>query len=290
MGYLKVVKNRAYFKKYQTKMRRRREGKTGYYARRKMIFQDKDKYRTPKYRLIVRITNKNVIAQVAHSEIVGDKIICAAYSYELAKYGITLGLTNYAACYATGLLMARRLLQKLNLDKTFVGVSDAKKIGEDFTQEEVKERRPFKCILDVGLARTTTGARIFAVMKGMCDGGVYVPHSPSRFVGAGENDKALRGRILGAHVASYMKHLSEENADLYKKQFGRFIKAGISPDSLEKMYLEAHKKIRENPAAAKHDAKKEYKKRPQNKKLTLEQRKANIQAKLAKIAEQEKKE
>lgn len=64
MGFVKVVKNRAYFKRYQTKFKRRREGKTDYYARKRLTVQDKNKYNTPKYRLIVRFTNKDIIAQV----------------------------------------------------------------------------------------------------------------------------------------------------------------------------------------------------------------------------------
>lgn len=36
-------------------------------------------------------------------------IVCAAYSHELPKYGVTVGLTNYAAAYCTGLLVARRV-------------------------------------------------------------------------------------------------------------------------------------------------------------------------------------
>ena len=248
-----------------------------------MIFQEKDKFNAPKYRLVVRITNKTVIAQVVYSEIIGDKVLCAAYSFELPKYGVTLGLTNYAAAYCTGLLLARRLLTKLGMDKQFKGEEDNKKIGADFTQEEVEERRPFKCILDVGLARTTTGSKVFAVMKGMCDGGVYVPHSASRFVGAGEDEEALRSRILGGHVANYMKELSAQDGELYKKQFGRFIAKGIAPENLEQIYIDAHKKIRENPVAEKKE-KKEYPKRAQTKKLTLEERKANIQKKLEAIA------
>ena len=34
----------------------------------------------------------------------------------------------------------------------------------------------FRCFLDVGLARTTTGARIFGAMKGAVDGGLDIPH------------------------------------------------------------------------------------------------------------------
>jgi large subunit ribosomal protein L5e len=40
------------------------EGKTDYYARRALIHQDKNKYNTPKYRLVVRFTNKDIICQV----------------------------------------------------------------------------------------------------------------------------------------------------------------------------------------------------------------------------------
>lgn len=47
--------------------------------------------------------------QIAYAKIEGDHIVCAAYSHELPKYGIAVGLTNYAAAYCTGLLLARRV-------------------------------------------------------------------------------------------------------------------------------------------------------------------------------------
>jgi large subunit ribosomal protein L5e len=55
MGFIKVVKNKAYYKRYQVKYRRRRANKTDYKARVAMVNQDKNKYQTPKYRLVVRI-------------------------------------------------------------------------------------------------------------------------------------------------------------------------------------------------------------------------------------------
>jgi large subunit ribosomal protein L5e len=64
MGYIKVLKNKAYSMRYQTKFRRRREGKTDYYARKRLVFQEKDKYDSRKYRLCVRRTNKRIITQV----------------------------------------------------------------------------------------------------------------------------------------------------------------------------------------------------------------------------------
>lgn len=87
-GFVKVVKNKQYFKRYQVKFKRRREGKTDYYARKRLIFQDKNKYNTPKYRLIVRLSNRDITCQIAYSRIEGDRIVCAAYSHELPNYGV----------------------------------------------------------------------------------------------------------------------------------------------------------------------------------------------------------
>lgn len=50
-----------------------------------------------------------IVLQIAYAKIEGDMIVCAAYSHELPKYGISVGLTNYAAAYCTGLLLARRV-------------------------------------------------------------------------------------------------------------------------------------------------------------------------------------
>lgn len=59
--------------------------------------------------MIVRFTNKDIICQVAYAKIEGDVVVCAAYAHELPRYGVKVGLTNYAAAYCTGLLLARRV-------------------------------------------------------------------------------------------------------------------------------------------------------------------------------------
>lgn len=135
-GFVKVVKNKQYFKRFQVKFKRRRQGKTDYYARKRLIVQDKNKYNTPKYRLVVRISNCDITCQVAYARIEGDKIVCAAYSHELPKYGVKVGLTNYAAAYCTGLLLARRLLKKLKLDTLYEGTAEAS--GGEFNVENVE--------------------------------------------------------------------------------------------------------------------------------------------------------
>jgi large subunit ribosomal protein L5e len=286
MVLVKVVKNRAYFKRYQPKFKRRRQGKTDYYARKRLTVQDKNKYNTPKYRLVVRFTNKDVIAQIAYSRIEGDKVVCAAYAHELPSYGIKLGLTNYAAAYATGLLLARRHLKAIQLDSIYKGIE--KVDGSDYNVEKEGDNpNPFMAVLDVGLARTSTGAKIFAVMKGVADGGINVPHSETRFFGYDPDSKeynagAHRDRIFGKHVAEYMQLLKDDNEEAYKRQFSKFIAAGIGPGSLEDMYKKAHAAIRENPGHAKKEPKKPAEQKRFNaKKLTLRERKHRVSNKKA---------
>jgi large subunit ribosomal protein L5e len=219
-----------------------------------LITQAKNKYGAPKYRLVVRFTNRDIIAQIITSEVSGDKVFCAAYAHELKAYGITHGLTNWSAAYSTGLLLARRTLKKLELDEDFTGVEEAD--GEFKLTEAVEidgeERRPFKVFLDVGLARTSTGARVFGAMKGASDGGLYVPHSENRFPGYDMEGKeldaeTLRKYIFGGHVAEYMETLADDDEERYKSQFSGYIDDDIEADGLEELYADAHKQIREDP-------------------------------------------
>jgi len=290
MGFVKVIKNKAYFKRFQVKFKRRREGKTDYFARRRLVVQDKNKYNTPKYRMIVRFTTKDIICQIAYAKIEGDVIICSAYSHELPRYGVKVGLTNYAAAYCTGLLMARRLLTKLKLADTYKGCEDVD--GDDyFVQGEDGQPGPFRCYLDVGLARTTTGARIFGVLKGAIDGGLDIPHSNKRFPGYDCESKEFnaevhRDHIFGQHVAKYMQMLQDEDEDLYKKQFSQFVKNGIAHDAVEDMYKKAHAAIRANPEPKAAEAKPERKegekqKRFNRKKMSFEQKAARVAQKKA---------
>ena len=69
--------------------------------------------------------------------------------------------------------MARRHLQKLKLDSVYKGKEE---VDGEYFDVEGSNPNPFTCVLDVGLARTTTGAKIFAVMKGVADGGIHIPH------------------------------------------------------------------------------------------------------------------
>jgi large subunit ribosomal protein L5e len=284
-GFTKIIKNKAYFKRYQVKFRRRREGKTDYFARKRLILQDKNKYNTPKYRLVVRFTNRDVIAQLIYAKIVGDFVVCAAYAHELPRYGVKVGLTNYAAAYATGLLLARRHLANLGLADQFPGNEDIGKFV--VTGKSGEGRRPFKALLDVGLKRTTSGARVFAALKGASDGGLYVPHSAKRFIGSQGNKadpEMIRKYITGGHVSEWMEELKERDSEAYERQFSRFIKNGISASDVEAMYLNAHKAIRADPSfksTAKPRPDDYVQKRFNPKKRTLAARKNRVRQVLA---------
>ncbi|KAJ8755409.1 hypothetical protein K2173_019207 [Erythroxylum novogranatense] len=279
MAFVKAQKTKAYFKRFQVKFKRRRAGKTDYRARIRLINQDKNKYNTPKYRFVVRFTNRDIVAQIVSASIAGDLVLAAAYSHELPRYGLEVGLTNYAAAYCTGLLLARRVLKMLEMDDEYEGNVEAS--GEDFSVEPT-ERRPFRALLDVGLIRTTTGNRVFGALKGALDGGLDIPHSDKRFAGFSKDSKQLdaevhRKYIYGGHVAAYMRTLAEDEPEKYQSHFSEYVKRGIEADGMEALYKKVHAAIRADPTAKKSDKPQPTEhKRYNAKRLTYEQRKAAL--------------
>ena len=279
MPFVKVQKNKAYFKRYQVKYRRRRQGKTDYYARKRLIVQHKAKYNTPKYRLVVRFTNRYCICQIVYSQIDCDRVLASAYSSELGRYGLKCGLKNYAAAYCTGLLVARRLLAKLSkgvedersLEKLYTGdeavsgeitfdeatLSETKR--KHFVEEVNDDVRPFRAFLDVGLKPTTSGSKIFAALKGAVDGGIDIPHNEKRFyMDEDDGDKkiysaeSMRERLLGGGVTEYMEHIKEqdeeEGTNNFGKLFSSYVKEGLGPENYQDTLLAVHKAIRADPS------------------------------------------
>ncbi|MBA0636857.1 hypothetical protein Godav_029013 [Gossypium davidsonii] len=240
-AYVKAQKSKAYFKRFQVKFKRRREGKTDYRARIRLINQDKNKYNTPKYRLVARFTNKDIVAQIIHASISGDIVLAAAYSHELPHYGLEVGLTNYAAAYCVGLLLARRVLKQLEMDTEYEGnVEGALDGGVDIPHSEKR----------------------FAGFN-----------KDSKQL----DPEVHRKYIYGGHVAAYMKNLMEDEPEKYQSHFSEYIKRGIEPDSIEGMYKKVHAAIRADPEAkkSKKEPPKEHK-RYNLKKLSYEERKAKL--------------
>merc|ERR1711988_365845 len=91
---------------------------------------------------------------------------------------------------------------------------------------------------DVGIARTSTGARVFGFLKGALDGGLDVPHSEKRFAGYLKEEEKLDTELVhkyihGGHVSEYMEELAEDEPEKYKQIFGKYIEEGIEADDLE---------------------------------------------------------
>lgn len=278
MVFVKVVKTNSYFKRYQTKPRRRRQNKTDYQARRSMIQQDKNKYEAKKYRFVVRKTNQKILCQIVTAHPQGDRIEYQAESTELKKFGLTAGLTNYAAAYATGLLLARRLLKSKGMETMYQGISGKDIDGDyfDIYKDDGalidQERRPFKCILDIGIYRATTGNKVFGALKGFTDGGVHVKHNNRRFPGfkvilpTEKGDKVKetydpavhKAKIFGTEINNYLNTFDNAKAERNKQQFTQWRKCitANKVKSLDELYAKVHEAIRKNPERATADVQK----------------------------------
>ncbi|MGA2627096.1 MAG: 50S ribosomal protein L18 [Candidatus Bathyarchaeia archaeon] len=126
---------------YNLPFRRRREGRTNYRKRRKLVTSGRT-------RLVVRPSNKHIAAQLVRAQADGDRILASAHSSELKEFGWKAPCGNLPAAYLTGLLAGQRA--KAN------GVTEA--------------------ILDIGLHANGPGSRLFAAAKGAIEAGVSVPH------------------------------------------------------------------------------------------------------------------
>ncbi len=123
--------------------RRKREGKTDYKKRLKLLLSHKP-------RLVIRKSLDNMIAQIVEYDEKGDKILVSAHSSELKKLGWKFSKGNLPAAYLTGLLAGAKAKKK--------------KISE--------------AMLDLGLQTSVRGSRIYACLKGVIDAGIKVPHNP----------------------------------------------------------------------------------------------------------------
>ncbi|MDG6222045.1 MAG: 50S ribosomal protein L18 [Candidatus Bathyarchaeota archaeon] len=186
--------------RYRVAFRRRREGKTNYRTRRALVLS-----RVP--RVVVRLSLKNVIAQVIEAESIGDKVVVSAHSHELVKtYGWKCNGGNIPSAYLTGLLCGYKALAN--------GVETA--------------------FLDIGLHIPVKGTRIFAALKGLVDAGVDVPHS--------EEILPEESRISGEHIAEYASQLSEE-PEVYKQKFSKYLAQKIKPEELPEHFSAVKEKI-----------------------------------------------
>merc|ERR1712113_880074 len=255
MTQARLSKAHSYFSRFKVKHGRRREYKTDFRARSRLIIQDINKYGASKYRMVVRFSNKDIICQVIYSTIFGDKTICSSYARELPHYGLKVGLTNYSAAYCVGLLCARRCIAKIGshsiMHKTLPNdESKYSETGNTPLTPLKKEHKPFTVFLDSGLKRTSSGSKIFAVLKGAVDGGLNIPHTTKRFVGYNNitkkyDQEVMNNHIFGEHVAQFMEELKFEDEDGFQRQFSQYINFRIKPRNLSTIYKTVHHSIRQ---------------------------------------------
>ncbi|MFQ6119760.1 MAG: 50S ribosomal protein L18 [Methanosarcinales archaeon] len=143
--------------RYKVPFRRRREGKTNYHKRLKLLLSKKP-------RLVVRKTSRNTIIQLIVPTKKGDETLLSANTSQLKKYGYNGATGNTPAAYLTGLLFGYCALEK-----------------------EYDE-----AVLDIGLHTSTKGSRIYAALKGVVDAGMQVPHDPVIF----PSEERIRGEHI----------------------------------------------------------------------------------------------
>ena len=183
--------------RYRVPWRRRREGKTNYRKRLKMVLSGKP-------RLVVRLTNKYVVVQVVEARIEGDRVIAAAHSIELGKrYGWKGDPNNTSASYLTGLLAGYRALLK--------GVREA--------------------VLDIGLRSPKRGARVFAALKGAVDAGLEVPHSSEIL----PDEDRIRGRHVEEYALMLRRENPERYKELFSQYLKRGLKPEALPEHFEEV-------------------------------------------------------
>jgi large subunit ribosomal protein L18 len=158
-----------------------------------------------KPRLVARGSLKNVSAQIVVAKPHGDEVLAAAHSRELKKHGWEAPMGNVPAAYLTGLLCGLKAKAK--------GVDEA--------------------ILDVGLVAPTKGSRLFAVLSGVSDAGIVVPH---------DEEKIVEERLKGEHVAKYAKSLGV-GSEGYSARFSKYLGQKLAPEKLSEHVAKAKAEI-----------------------------------------------
>ena len=185
---------------YNVPYRRRREGKTNYKLRKRLISSGLP-------RVVARKTRKHIIVQLIKPTLIGDEVITSAHSNELKKkYGWLGSLDNLPASYLTGLLCGYKAVAK--------GVDEA--------------------VLDIGLQTPSRGSRVFAVLKGLVDAGVHVPHD--------EEILPDETRITGQHIADYAEEISSDS-EIYSRMFSAYLSRGLPPQKIPEHFLSVKEKI-----------------------------------------------
>ncbi|MFQ3359642.1 MAG: 50S ribosomal protein L18 [Candidatus Poseidoniales archaeon] len=148
-------------KNQRLRFKRRRNGQTDYKRRMKLL-------RGNVPRAVVRVSNTQVTCQLVEFGTGGDKILSSVTGRILVdnyKWPSDISRKSVPATYLAGLALAKNAIS--------AGYKEA--------------------ILDIGLAASSPGSRVFAALRGMVDGGLDIPHGKSVLP---DDD-----RINGTHIS-----------------------------------------------------------------------------------------
>ncbi len=129
--------------RYRMPLKRRREGKTDYRQRLKLL-------KSGKVRAVVRPSNKHIRVQFIRYDRDGDEVEASASSQNLNELGWEGYGSNIPAAYLVGYLAGKRAIEK--------GIEEA--------------------VLDIGLNYPEKGGKLFSTLNGILDAGISVPHDP----------------------------------------------------------------------------------------------------------------
>ncbi|MCI4334397.1 MAG: 50S ribosomal protein L18 [Thermoplasmata archaeon] len=161
--------------RYRVPFRRRRDGRTDYRRRLRLLLSDRP-------RAVVRMSNCRIRVSLTVFDPVGDRVVAQAESRELTEIGFPAGsLSTTPAAYLTGYLAGLRAKES--------GATDA--------------------ILDAGLRHTTSGGRILGALKGLLDAGLTIPHGEIPFPSADRLNGKHLPKPLAEPLESYKGRLGQ---------------------------------------------------------------------------------
>lgn len=134
------MKNKRQLRPRTVPFRRKREQKTDYNKRLKLLISGKT-------RLVVRFTNQRIIAQLVTFDTSGDKVVFGVDSFALRSLGWNFSCKNFPAAYLTGFIFGKNAVSK--------GHKEA--------------------ILDTGFKSPLHKGKIYAFLKGALDAGLQIP-------------------------------------------------------------------------------------------------------------------
>lgn len=160
--------------RYRVHFRRRREGRTDYRVRLKLL-------KSGRPRAVVRLSGRRVRVALVGFDLSGDRVLAAADSSELGGIDFPASsLASTPAAYLTAYLAGLR----------------AKASGND------------EAVLDLGISHPSAGGRLSAALKGLLDSGLDIPHGDEGFPAAERLNGTHLPKPLPQPLETYKQKLS----------------------------------------------------------------------------------